>query len=91
MTVRQPSILLNRDYEQIAAAVEQLHSLLPTIDVCWLVEQHPQTLLDSDTFAETVAEARRMIPDLDIPSALHRNPSFIFGFERRSSMIPYDS
>lgn len=58
---------------------------------CRLVEQHPQIALDVETFGETLAEAQRMMPNADIGRALRTNPSMIFGFERRSSMIPYDS
>jgi hypothetical protein len=56
-----------------------------------LLEQHPQIVLDVDTFAQTLAEAKRMLPDQDIMHTLAHNPNMIFGFERRDSMIPYDS
>lgn len=56
-----------------------------------LLERHPQIVLDVDTFAQTLAEAKRMLPDQDIMHTLAHNPNMIFGFERRGSMIPYDS
>lgn len=91
MAVRQPDILVGRSTGQVQDAARQLRGLLPSFDIDWLVEQHPQILLDPGTFAETLAEARRVMPGVDVAAALRRNPAMIFGFERRSSMIPYDS
>lgn len=59
--------------------------------LCRLLERHPQIALDVDTFAETLAEAERMLPNQDVMHTLAHNPNMIFGFERRASMIPYDS
>lgn len=91
LAVRQPTLMLQRSDEELTRAVQELQSVLSIDDICWLVLQYPQTLLNPCSFCETITEVKRMQPKLDIASALHRNPAYIFAFERRSNMIPYDS
>lgn len=91
MVVKQPALLIERSPQELAVAAEKLRELLPRFDIDWLLERHPQIALDVDTFAETLAEAQRMMPNQDVMHTLAHNPNMIFGFERRASMIPYDS
>lgn len=91
MVVKQPAILTQRTQQQLQDAANRLRELLPDFDIDWLVEQHPNITMEPDGFAETLQEAKRMQPKLNVAKALRTNPSMIFGFERRATMIPYDS
>lgn len=47
-------------------------------------------MLDVPSFKEAMAEAARIMPQMDIQQAMARDPATIFGFQRGSQLIPYD-
>lgn len=57
---------------------------------CRLCQHHP-SILDVDSFKAAVDEAKRLIPGLDIVTALNARPEMIFSVQRGKSMIPYDA
>mmetsp|Transcript_6066 Transcript_6066/g.17358 ORF Transcript_6066/g.17358 Transcript_6066/m.17358 type:complete len:270 (+) Transcript_6066:292-1101(+) len=92
MVIRQPEIVVARTTAQLREAAVQLQELMPWTGVCeFMVSEQPQILLDPAALKETFAEAKRIMPNWDIPKALTANPSVIFNFERRGNMIPYDN
>ncbi|KAK9810417.1 hypothetical protein WJX72_010391 [[Myrmecia] bisecta] len=89
MVARRPALVLVDDLEAIRDASHRLRKLLPDVDIDRMVEEHP-SMLDVDSFELALAEAKRLMPNLDITNALNTNPSIIFSCQRGSQLIPYD-
>lgn len=47
-------------------------------------------MLQVDSFKEALDEVKRLMPKLDISTALRTQPEIIFSTQRTKSMIPYD-
>lgn len=47
-------------------------------------------MLEIESFKEALEEVRRLMPKLNIATALNTQPEIIFSTQRAKSMIPYD-
>ena len=57
--------------------------------MCRLCEQHP-SCLETTSFKAAVNEVKRLMPTLNLATALNMNPDIIFSTQRHHDMIPYD-
>ena len=62
---------------------------LPLLPADRLVEENP-AMLDVPGLRAAMAEAARILPQLDVQAAMATDPQVIFGFQRGSQLIPYD-
>jgi len=89
LAVRAPELVLTMDLELMQIIANQLHELLPNLNVDLLVEENP-SMLDVEELRSAMAEAKRIMPDLDIKKAMGSDPQLILSFQRGSQLIPYD-
>jgi hypothetical protein len=89
LAVRAPEMVLTMDAELMQIIADQLHELLPNLNVDLLVEENP-SMLDVEELRSAMAEAKRIMPDLDIKKAMGSDPQLILSFQRGSQLIPYD-
>jgi hypothetical protein len=89
LAVRAPEMVLTMDAELMQIIADQLHELLPELNVDLLVEENP-SMLDVEELRSAMAEAKRIMPDLDIRKAMGSDPQLILSFQRGSQLIPYD-
>jgi hypothetical protein len=89
LAVRAPELVLTMDGELMQIIADQLHELLPNLNVDLLVEENP-SMLDVEELRSAMAEAKRIMPDLDIKKAMGSDPQLILSFQRGSQLIPYD-
>ncbi|DBB06310.1 TPA: hypothetical protein ACH3X1_011882 [Trebouxia sp. C0004] len=90
MVSNQISLVLKADLQKVAAAAEELRSILPNVNVDRLVQDNP-VVLDVAAFQKTMQHARQIMgPDLDIIDSLKRRPEMIFQFQQGKDIIPYD-
>ena len=54
-----------------------------------LAEAYP-AVLDVDGFEKVLADAKRLLPNMDIQLTLNTDPDFIFRLQSGAHMIPYD-
>lgn len=47
-------------------------------------------VLDYDGFEMAVADAKRIMPGMDLPHMLRSNPGMIMGLVKGKNLIPYD-
>lgn len=48
-------------------------------------------MLSVESFKTAVADARRLMPQLNIESMMMSDPDFILSLQKGSDMIPYDA
>ncbi|KAH7618792.1 hypothetical protein NADE_005641 [Nannochloris sp. 'desiccata'] len=89
LAVRAPEMVLTMDSELMQIIADQLHELLPSLNIDLLVEENP-SMLDVEELRSAMAEAKRIMPDLDIKRAMGSDPQLILSFQRGSQLIPYD-
>ena len=89
LAAREPGLVLGYDLGRLAGTAEQLRELLPAINVDRLVQENP-AVLDLEGLRAAMAEATRILPDLDLQHAMASNPQLVFSFQRGSQLIPYD-
>lgn len=89
LAVRAPELVLSMDKDLLSSIAEQLHELLPTLDIDRLIEENP-SMLDVEELRSAMAEAKRFMPSMDIEKAMGSDPNVILSFQRGSQLIPYD-
>jgi hypothetical protein len=89
LAVRAPELVLTMDFELMQIIADQLHELLPNLNIDLLVEENP-SMLDVEELRSAMAEAKRIMPDLDIKKEMGSDPQLILSFQRGSQLIPYD-
>ncbi|KAF6256115.1 hypothetical protein COO60DRAFT_1640964 [Scenedesmus sp. NREL 46B-D3] len=86
---RRLSLLLEDDLGEVEAAAARLCDLLPGILVDTFVEAHPQVLEVRD-FEAAIEDAKRMMPHIDVATALRNSPELVLSFQKGKHLIPYD-
>jgi len=90
LVLRDFQLLLETPVEEVAASVAELRKLLPEdVDLDRLCQKYP-SMLHIDSFSEALEEAKRLMPGMNVSTALTQNPEVIFSCQRHKSMIPYD-
>lgn len=89
LAVRAPELVLTMDAELMQIIAYQFHELLPKLNIDLLVQENP-LMLDVEELRSAMAEAKRIMPDLDIQQAMGSDPQLILSFQRGSQLIPYD-
>lgn len=89
LAVRNPQLVLGFDSDHLDALAAQLREMLPSVDVDKLLEENP-SILDVEELRVAMAEAARIMPKLDVMSAMRTDPQLILSFQRGSQLIPYD-
>ena len=89
MAVREPALVLGFDIQHLEEVAKNLQEMLPGLDVDRLVEENP-SMLDIEERRAAMAEAKRIMPSLDIVKAMGTDPGVILSFQRGSQLIPYD-
>lgn len=89
MAVREPALVLGFDIQHLEEVAKNLQEMLPGLDVDRLVEENP-SMLDIEELRAAMAEAKRIMPSLDIVKAMGTDPGVILSFQRGSQLIPYD-
>ena len=89
LAVRAPELVLGMDLDLLTSIANQLHELLPSLDIDRLVEANP-SMLDVEELRSAMAEAKRIMPQLNIEKAMGSDPNIILSFQRGSQLIPYD-
>ena len=87
----QPS-LLSEETEAVAAKLEALRRLFPTIDVEALAAAAPR-VLDVERTAVAAAELTRLMGGLgvDIPQMIAKDPDMLLSVQKGDDIIPYDN
>jgi len=82
-------LLLEDDLDQVAAAAERLSQLLPGILIDKFVEAFPM-VLDVEEFEMALADAKRIMPNMDVQQMLRTSPDMILSLQKGKNLIPYD-
>jgi hypothetical protein len=83
------SLLLDDDLDQLTQAAQRLRELLPNLRVDCFVEAYP-LVLDVDDFEMALADAKRIMPHIDVQQMLRSNPDMILSLQKGKNLIPYD-
>eukprot|EP00887_Chlorella_sp_A99_P001437 scaffold8.g1437.t1 len=89
LAVREPGLVLGFEMRRLRDIAAALRALLPALNVDALVQENP-SMLDIDGLQAAMAEAARILPDLDVQAAMASNPQLVFSFQRGAALIPYD-
>ncbi|KAI8108193.1 hypothetical protein M9434_006223 [Picochlorum sp. BPE23] len=84
--IRNPQVLLHVEESKLQRIADELHEMFPNLDVDRLVEENP-SMLDIQGIKNAIAEAKQIMPSLDIQHAMGSDPQLILGFQRGSDMI----
>lgn len=84
--IRNPQVLLHVEESKLQSIAGELHEMFPNLDVDRLVEENP-SMLDIQGIKNAIAEAKQIMPSLDIQHAMGSDPQLILGFQRGSDMI----
>ncbi|WPT14091.1 hypothetical protein PSENEW3_00000222 [Picochlorum sp. SENEW3] len=84
--IRNPQVLLHVEESTLQSMADELHEMFPNLDVDRLVEENP-SMLDIQGIKNAIAEAKQIMPSLDIQHAMGSDPQLILGFQRGSDMI----
>ena len=84
--IRNPNVLLHVEEGTLQSIADELHEMFPNLDVDRLVEENP-SMLDIQSIKNAIAEAKQIMPSLDIQHAMGSDPQLILGFQRGSDMI----
>lgn len=57
---------------------------------CVAVQDNP-SVLSVESFKAAVADARRLMPQLNIESMMMSDPDFVLSLQKGTDMIPYDA
>lgn len=83
------TLVLDDDLDAVAAAADRLKTLLPALNVDKFVEIFP-VVLDVDSFEVALADARRLMPNVDVVKMLRNEPQMILSLIKGKNLIPYD-
>lgn len=87
---RVPRLVLpGADAAALCVAADRLRALFPRLDVDRAVVENP-SMLDVDGVEAAVAEARRILPGIDVQARMLADPQAILSFQRGRALIPYD-
>eukprot|EP00798_Chlamydomonas_sp_ICE-L_P004057 gene4057-14143_t len=89
MVSNRLTLLLEDDLDAVQIASTHLRELLPAINVDKFAETFP-VVLDYESFDMAVQDAKRILPDMDLPDTLRRNPQLILSLVKGKALIPYD-
>lgn len=90
LAIRNPELVLGFDEEHLGRIAEELRGMFPRLDIDRLVQENP-SMLDIEELKVAMAEAKRIMPNLDIQQAMGSDPHLILSFQRGQQLIPYDS
>lgn len=89
LAIRNPELVLGFDPDHLENIAGQLRVMFPNLEVDLLVEENP-SMLDIEELKVAIAEAKRIMPNLNIQNAMGSDPNTILSFQRGSQLIPYD-
>lgn len=89
LAIRNPELVLGFDSDHLQTIANVLNEMFPKLEVDKLVEENP-SMLDIEELRVALAEAQRIMPDLDVQKAMGSDPQLILSFQRGSQLIPYD-
>lgn len=89
LAIRNPELVLGFDSDHLQTIADMLNEMFPRLEVDKLVEENP-SMLDIEELRVAMAEAQRIMPDLDVQKAMGSDPQMILSFQRGSQLIPYD-
>lgn len=89
LAIRNPELVLGFDSDHLQTIADVLNDMFPKLEVDKLVEENP-SMLDIEELHVAMAEARRIMPNLDVQKAMGSDPQLILSFQRGSQLIPYD-
>lgn len=89
LAIRNPELVLGFDSDHLQTIADVLNEMFPRLEVDKLVEENP-SMLDIEELRVAMAEAQRIMPQLDIQKAMASDPQIVLSFQRGSQLIPYD-
>ena len=89
LAIRNPELVLGFDSDHLQTIADILNDMFPRLEVDKLVEENP-SMLDIEELRVAMAEAQRIMPQLDIQKAMASDPQIVLSFQRGSQLIPYD-
>lgn len=89
LAIRNPELVLGFDSDHLQTIADVLNDMFPKLEVDKLVEENP-SMLDIEELHVAMAEAQRIMPNLDVQKAMGSDPQLILSFQRGSQLIPYD-
>lgn len=89
LAIRNPELVLGFDSDHLQTIADALREMFPRLEVDKLVEENP-SMLDIEELRVAMAEAQRIMPQLDVQKAMGSDPQLILSFQRGAQLIPYD-
>lgn len=89
LAIRNPELVLGFDSDHLETIANELNDMFPSLEVDKIVEENP-SMLDIEELRVAMAEAQRIMPQLDVQKAMGSDPQMILSFQRGTQLIPYD-
>eukprot|EP00204_Picochlorum_oklahomense_P004472 CAMPEP_0118804594 /NCGR_PEP_ID=MMETSP1161-20130426/23414_1 /TAXON_ID=249345 /ORGANISM="Picochlorum oklahomensis, Strain CCMP2329" /LENGTH=288 /DNA_ID=CAMNT_0006733371 /DNA_START=1 /DNA_END=867 /DNA_ORIENTATION=+ len=89
LAIRNPELVLGFDPDHLETIANELNDMFPNLEVDKIVEENP-SMLDIEELKVAMAEAQRIMPQMDVQKAMGSDPQLILSFQRGTQLIPYD-